>query len=190
MTVRVPLSHRGRRALTNAFIAFHLAVLFVWCLPASFALRRPLAERVSRYVVGLGLWQGWDMFSPNPRTTNIRVGAIVSFADGTSELYDFPQMDRLGFFERYRRERYRKWVNDNLRLDKNPQLWRPAAAWVAGLHADRPAPVTLVRLIRRWWDIPAPEAEGFLGRIKPLERREQEYEFYEWRPPRLRGAPR
>ncbi len=173
---------RTFRILLNAFIAFHLIAVFVWCLPASFSMRRPFARVLARYVVGIGLWQGWDMFSPNPRTVNIRVGALVTFDDGTEELFDFPQMDRLGFMERYRRERYRKWVNDNMRLDKNPSLWKPAAEWVAGLHEGGPSRVASVRLIRRWWDIPAPVAKGWRGRIEPPKRVDHEHEFYTWRP--------
>lgn len=173
---------RTFRALLNAFIAFHLFAVFVWCLPSSFAIRRPFANAISRYIVGIGLWQGWDMFSPNPRTVNIRVGALVTYEDGSEQPFDFPQMDRLGFFERYRRERYRKWVNDNMRLDKNPALWKPAAEWVAGLHGRGSARVARVRLIRRWWDIPPPEATGPLGRITPPVRVDHEYPFYDWRP--------
>lgn len=173
---------RGSRILLNAFIAFHILAVFVWCLPASFSMRRPFARVLSRYVVGIGLWQGWDMFSPNPRTVNIRIGAIVDYADGTSVPFEFPQMDRLGFFERYRRERWRKWVNDNMRLDKNPSLWRPAAEWVANLHEGGASPVAKVRLIRRWWDIPEPVASGPLGRIAPPLRVDHEFQFYVWRP--------
>lgn len=176
MNADLPIS---RRAALSAFIALHLAAIWAWCLPDGFALRRALTRPIAPYVVGVGLWQGWDMFSPNPRAVNIRVGAEVELADGAVLPYEFPQMDRLGFWRRYQKERFRKWANDNLRLDKNPDLWQPAAKWVARLHEKPGAEVAKVRLWRRWWDIPPPRASGRLGRLEPPERDRKEFMFYE-----------
>lgn len=171
-----------RRTLVNAFIVLHLAVIWTWCLPQTFALRRPLTRLTSHYVLATGLWQGWSMFSPNPRRVDIRVGAEIEFADGAKTLYDFPQMDRLGYWERYRKERFRKWANDSLRLDTKKALWKPAAEWVARRYDANPSRVTRVRLIRRWRDIPPPKATGLLGRIEPPKRIDREHTFYEYIP--------
>lgn len=168
-----------RRTAVNIFIAYHLVAIWVWCLPKDFALRAPLLKWTAPYIVRSGLWQHWTMFSPNPRTENIRVGAEITYANGSVQSYEFPQMDRLGYMERYRRERFRKWANDNLRLDDHSRLWPPAARWVARLHSGGPQPVSRVRLVRRWSAQRPPAARGWNGRIEAQERTIQEYFFHQ-----------
>jgi hypothetical protein len=94
------------------------------------------------------------MFAPRPRDAQIQVAAEVEREDGRLDLWEFPQMERMGYLERYRRERFRRWANDALRLDERSDLWAPAARYVALTSARSGRPPRQVALIRRWAPIP------------------------------------
>jgi hypothetical protein len=68
-------------------------------------------------------------------------------------------MENLGFFEKYVKERYRKYANDNLRLDSNSTLWPDAARYIARVNNRPSNPPVSVDLVRYWSIVPPPGAE-------------------------------
>lgn len=148
---------RLRSWAINAFIVGYLAAVVSWSLPTP---ARVDAVRVLRRIseplmLRAGLWQGWDMFAPTPLSTNLSVEARVRLADGSEVTWVFPRMERLGYLERYRKERYRKW-RERVRLDAYSLVWADAARWIAR-QASRPGvPAREVVLTRRWARIPPP----------------------------------
>lgn len=148
------------KAVISAFIFFHLVAIFFWAVPLNTLLRTAFNERISPYMIWSGLWQSWDMFAPNPRITNIYLEAEITLQDGQQRIWKFPRMDELGLVKRYFQERYRKWANDNVRLDINARLWPDIARYIARLHYDPSNPPQSIKLIRYWSDIPPPAAPG------------------------------
>jgi len=111
------------------------------------------------YMFWSGLFQGWDMFAPEPRSVNAYVEAAVIYKDGRIHNWKFPRMEQLGLTERYYRERYRKYV-ENLQVDSNAALWPDAARRIARLNEEDPSnPPAIVMLIRYWSDI-VPRPDG------------------------------
>lgn len=149
-----------RRRLVSAFIAFNLFAITCWCVP----LQSPLLSRIRSgmlpYMRWIGLFQSWDMFAPNPSNLNNYVGALVKFRDGSSRLWNFPRMENLGYVDRYFKERYRKYANDNLRLDADSALWPDAARYIARVNNQPSNPPVQVSLIRYWSVIPPPGPYG------------------------------
>lgn len=93
-----------------------------------------------------GLSQNWSLFAPDPRSTTYQLEARLTYADGTSDRWRPPTGDR--FLGVYRGFRWRKWANRVLDGD-NQDLWRPAAAYIAGENRRDgvfPVEVTLVHL--------------------------------------------
>jgi hypothetical protein len=151
---------KRKRAIISAFIAVHLVALYSWAMPPFTepwnSLRNSINNVFRPYLLFTGIWQGWDMFAPNPLSINTYLVAEVTLKDGSVVIWPFPRMEFLGFFEKYYQERWRKWAADNVRLDKNSALWPDAARYVARLHARLPSPPAQVKLIRHWADIPPP----------------------------------
>lgn len=109
------------------------------------------------YTMSTGFWQYWDMFAPNPANTDRYGTATIRYADGTTEEWAYPRVYDLGIFEKYLKERYRKFFE---RAHDEPfiYLWSPFARRVAELATHTPAnPVVQVTLRRHFMVIPPPD---------------------------------
>ncbi len=144
------------RILVSAFIVFHAGSIAVWSIPSQSKLGQVAKRAIGPYMTASGLWQGWDMFAPDPLALNASVDAEITFRDGTAWHWVFPRPETMGPVERYLKERYRK-LRENVRLDAMHVAWPDIARYVARLHADTANPPVRVVLTRRWSTIPPPQ---------------------------------
>ncbi len=97
-----------RRRMISAFILFHLLLITVVAVPLkAFA---GVKDLVMPYMRWSGLFQSWDMFGPDPVKVNSYVKAVIISRDRHMQVWSFPKMEDLGFGERFRKERYRKFL--------------------------------------------------------------------------------
>jgi hypothetical protein len=159
----------SRQNIISIFILFHLIAITSWALPWNAPVVRDVKELVRPYLLWTGLFQTWDMFSPNPKSVNAYVKAIVITSDRHMKVWSFPRMEELGIGERYTKERYRKFVEDLLD-QKNEGLWPDVANHVARQFnnpIDPPDKVMLIQFqtdIKPWADKsynPVPEPNVF-----------------------------
>ncbi|HXH60887.1 MAG TPA: hypothetical protein VNI20_05965 [Fimbriimonadaceae bacterium] len=149
-------------------VYFHLFMVVSWTLPhpparvmrkdAHFSLKdapnyllkyndKEIKSSFLAYYMGsTGFWQYWDMFSPNPATRDSWLDAIVEYKDGTKMVYKYPRMYDMSIFEKYFKERYRKFA-ENAIPDKDSYKWPAIARRVAYLSdkddTNPPVKVTL-----------------------------------------------
>ena len=125
---------------------------------------RLIRARVGRYILSAGLWHTWDMFANAPISNNY-LEAEVTFADDSRATWPFPRVDRLPYFQRYRSERYRKWVTESVVAAGNPApVVAEAAAQFAARQVERPGnPPRKVELIRYRSQTPPPRR----GQLQP-----------------------
>jgi hypothetical protein len=161
-----------------------LAVVYMigatsWSMPDGFPLKRVIDQRYRPAFQWLGLWQGWDMFAPQPRDEDIYVSAEIYFADGTKETRALTRMIEMPYLERYSKERWRKFFNDNLRLDANKSMWEPGAAWIAReAAASSGREVDRVELVRSWRKSLLPRDAGdVMNDQRPYNR----FVFHNWK---------
>lgn len=140
----------ARRWPTILVVAYALAA-FSWTIPDGLFPPKPAIDRLSAGpFLLLGLWQAWDMFSPDPRTADICVEMRCTNRDGTNDRRMLSDMIAMGFLERWQKDRWRKYFNDHLRLDAERRLWQPFAEYaVRRLREEGENPVT-IELVR-WW---------------------------------------
>ncbi len=169
-----PSQDRLSRFVISLFIIFYISAITLWILPWSRA-KQILLEPVSDQIYFMGAWQGFGVFAPDPRTNNIRIHATITYDDGTSTIWHYPSMEKLGFLERYCREHYRKFGNDC--LNSTELLWRDFARFVARKHDRKNKHPLTVSLTRTWSETP-PIEEG-LG--KPNPEQSNKYRFYLYR---------
>src|SRR6201985_661708 len=133
-----------RRGVISAFILFHLLVITVVAVPLkAFA---GVKELVMPYMRWSGLFQSWDMFGPDPVKVNTYVKAVVISRDRHMQVWSFPKMEDLGLEERFRKERYRKFL-EVLPLPQYAPLWPGVATHLARLlnnPADPPDKILLI----------------------------------------------
>ena len=181
-----------KRALIHAFVAFHLAAAVGWSFTSNTPtepLGKMVRSHLSRYMLPSGFWQTWNMFAPNPAVSNNSLEAEITFRDGSREVWKFPRVSDMGYFERYRCERYRKWGNERVLAagKPDPRVAGPAARFAAR-QVERPGtPVRAVDLARYRAQIPSPKR----GRWRPYNDPPPDWErqvFFTWSPETGRQA--
>jgi hypothetical protein len=139
--------HGFMHGVISIFILFHLIAITCWALPWNFAPLRGVREIVRPYMVWSGLFQTWDMFAPNPKSINSYIKAVVITENRHMKVWTFPRMEELSFWERYRKERYRKF-EEALQDQQNEVLWPDVATHIARLlksPGDLPDKVLLIQ---------------------------------------------
>ncbi len=144
------LSERIERSVTGR-IAISIAVVLLLLLevathlPTTWALHRSVADPADTAIRIVASEQQWGVFSPDPRSTSLRIEGRVTFEDGTTEVWHLPEGPRVGANLRF--YRWRKWL-ERVRADDLRSLWEPTARWIASEYDDRPSPVAKVQLVR------------------------------------------
>jgi hypothetical protein len=156
-TAKVPF---GRRILINAFLLFHIVAITCWCIPLNSTLLSECRALIRPYMLWSGLFQTWNMFAPVPKRLNAYIEASVILTDGQVQTWPFPRMEKLGYFERYRKERYNKFA-ENLREDAKSGLWPDAARYVARLYKNPSNPPKIIVFVRYWSEIRRAAWNGF-----------------------------
>lgn len=170
-----PLSENQQflRGAITAFIFFHLIAIACWSFPFTFSPVENIKEFTRPYMIWAGLFQSWDFFAPNPKRTDSYVEAVVITQGHRQQVWAFPRMEQLGYFDRYREERYRKFA-ENLPDRKSAGLWPGVAKHAAGLYAGQADPPEAVLLI----EFQAPILPGQRLILKP----DIFYEYVEYVP--------
>src|SRR6266568_2768315 len=154
--IRVTGKDQVKRVVISAFLLFQLVVIVSGSIPANFFLvtalhaqgfLTALKEKLAPYAWAAGLQVGWDMFSPNPSRDNSYIDAEISYRNGRKQIWSFPQMQELGYAERYVKERYRRFATESLCAKENAVLWPDAARYIARLNADASNPPRTVKLV-------------------------------------------
>jgi hypothetical protein len=145
-----------KRWAVNAFIVFHILAITCCNLPPS-QLQSAGLNLFRTYLILTGTMQTWLMFSPNPVVVNTYLGATVHYADGSKRTYTFPRMAKLGTFEKYRQERWRKFI-ENTQPSTGQAYWPYLARYAAIVNNYTPKtnPVVSVDLMRYQRFIPQP----------------------------------
>jgi hypothetical protein len=152
---------RGVRYIAiNAFLVFHILAITCWCIPINSPLIPLCRDLVRPYLSWSGLFQSWDMFSPNPRSANDYLEAIIIYKDGSTRLWSFPRMELLSLTERYVKERYRKF-EENLQKGEYSDLRPDAARYIARLNGGPSNPPQTVMLVVRWSEIIPSADDGY-----------------------------
>lgn len=100
---------------------------------------------IRSYLFGLGTWQFWDMFSPNPSQIDIWCDAEVIYKDGKKKIYEYPRIFKLPIHNKYAQERYRKFY-ERASDGRYTYLWPVFALRIAYINDDLKNPPVTIRL--------------------------------------------
>lgn len=125
------------------------------------------------YLLSTGLWQYWNMFAPNPANTDFWWDAIVTYQSGKVAIMPYPRMKDLGLFEKYFKERYRKYL-ERMNTDATDNWKRPTFAQRMALLAYRDPKDPPVRVqLRRHYRV-------MEGMDKPVPEKYTEYILFDY----------
>ena len=160
-----------RRGVISAFILLHLFVITVVAVPLK--AFSGVKDLVMPYMRWSGLFQSWDMFGPDPVKVNSYVKAVVISRDRHMQVWSFPKMEDLGLGERFRKERYRKFM-EVLPQPQLALLWPDVAIHLARSLNNPADPPDKILLIEFQSDI----HPGSVDSPEPVARPNVFYEDY------------
>lgn len=155
-------------------MVFHMVMILSWSLPnpppaivngtlkptpANIASRLPdfalaansefkFGTPAKYYLMSTGLWQYWDMFAPNPANLDFWWDSIITYKSGRREVVPYPRMKTMNVFEKYFKERYRKYL-ERMNTDATDRWKRPTFAQRMALLAYRDPSDPPVRVLLR-----------------------------------------
>jgi hypothetical protein len=162
-----------RKPIISAFILFYMSAVMLWVCPPS-RTKDALIKPITDSIWWTGVWQGFAVFAPDPRKINFRIVATIKYDDGSEKIWNYPAMEKLGFFERYCKEHFRKFGNDC--MNYNELLWPDFARYIARQQDEKAKHPVSITLTRTWADI-LPIEEG-LNKPNPEQNRSYQFFFY------------
>ncbi len=99
----------ARKVLVSAFLVVHLSATAVWVLPTC-PLKTWAFDAVSYYIVPLGLWQYWGMFSPDPPRSVLELEAEAIDIRGVQYNFAFPKQADYSVWQAIPRYRHPKFA--------------------------------------------------------------------------------
>lgn len=124
------LWQRIRKPLISTGLFVILSTFIIYLLLPNLVLAR-LVEPLHKFIAFFNLAQGYGVFAPNPTTKNSHIVGVVFYTDGSSRLYEFPRLDRISMTNKLWKERYRKFLEDNIPQKRNAHLVNDVARFVA-----------------------------------------------------------
>jgi hypothetical protein len=181
----VSLVRRAFRHWQTFLVVAYTVAAFTWTIPASlFPPKTTIDGMVAGPFLLLGLWQAWDMFSPDPRATDICVEMRCTDRDGTVDRRMLTDMVAMGYLERWQKDRWRKYFNDHLRLDDEQRLWQPFTEYAVRRLREEGHDPEKIELVR-WWR-PCEPAVRPEWRADVRQTPWNSYMFHRWAVPRER----
>lgn len=147
---------RIRKPIISFFLVLNFGLILLYLSQAPVPGR--IVDFFKNYFFFLGIAQNYGVFAPSPRQANLHLLALITYEDGTTKLYTFPRMDRMSLVDKLLKERYRKFLEDNVQTLAFPNLDKDVAVFAARqsdiFPDNHPKTVYLLR---------------FMGSVPPIE---------------------
>lgn len=171
-----------KKALLNLFIICYGLGSFIMCCPPS-KFRDATVSAIKPLFDCFGLYQFFYMYAPDPPSVHrIHICADISFADGTSRVWEFPALDsfKSDFYKHQSKHRYYQWKYYLFFPGAYPQILPDAARWAARMNWDPKNPPVRVVLFNRPEITLLPAVDT--GRVTALAAPGSEFFTYQVRP--------
>jgi len=142
-----------KKKIINFAIASYLVLIALNGLPLDSLLFRKMKDFSSPFVVGIGLWQGWNMFAPNPLRSDTYIYARLYFKDGSFITKNIEIDLEDNFLKVFREVRWTKWSKDNVRQEAYRSLWEPTLRYMVAKYGTVENPVVKGQLLRKSYEV-------------------------------------
>lgn len=142
------------RYISNFLIVGYLATIYFSGVPESNTLNNRIKKKASSVAFALGIWPSWSMFAPNPIKFDTKSFVEITYKNGEVKEHDV-EIELDGILATFRRARWMKFSQDNLRNPNQKGLLSPAIRYHYQKYKNIENPITSIVIKRRWWDVPA-----------------------------------
>lgn len=146
------------KLVVSAFMFTYVASVVVWCID-EIPFKTELAP-IARWInIADGGVQHWSLFSPDVRSVIYHETAIVSYKDGSMKLYEFPRMQKLSQWEKFKHEKLRKLFSDNIPWAGWEAFLPDVAQYLAASNQDSANPPAMVTMVFNSTKNPKPDPD-------------------------------
>lgn len=142
-----------KKKVINIAIISYLALIALHGIPLDSLLFRKLKDKTAPFVVGVGMWQGWNMFAPNPLRSDTYIFARLYFKDGSFITKNVEMDLEDNFLKVFREVRWTKWAKDNVRQEDYKSLWEPALRYMVAKYGTVENPVIKGQLLKKEYEV-------------------------------------
>lgn len=143
---------RLARYSLNCLIVFYLGVIYFSGVPESNTLNIRLKEKASKVAMLAGIWPSWSMFAPNPIRFDSKSYVEITYKNGEVKEHDV-EIPLKGLMAPFRRARWMKYSQDNLRSPRQKGLLPPAIRHFVHKYNDKKNPIVNVIIKRKWAEV-------------------------------------
>lgn len=144
--------NRLTKYILNSLIVSYLVVIYFSGVPETNTLNFRLKEKAMNVAFAVGIWPSWSMFAPNPIKFDSKSYVEITYKDGKVKEYDV-EKETPGILGPFRKARWMKYSQDNLRNPTQRALLNPAIRYFTRKYDSPGNPVVHVQLKRKWSDI-------------------------------------
>jgi hypothetical protein len=158
--VKKPLSSGDRKIYSGLIVTFFIvanAIAFSH-LPGNESWLIPI---VRRYAGFFGLEQNWTMFS-GLRKANFHMLSVITFADGTQKLYEYPRMNLISQQEHFIHEKRRTLFYEYLPGRWGRKYIPSMARYLVWCNEDPKNNPSIITYIYNFADVPKPDPKNWV----------------------------
>lgn len=151
--------------VVSAFMFTYVASVVVWCFD-EIPFKKELSPLSHWINIADGGVQHWSLFSPDVRSVIYHETALISYKDGTMKLYEFPRMQKLNDWEKFKHEKLRKLFSDNIPWPGYESFLPNIAQFLAASSQDKTNPPAMVTMVFNSTQNPKPDPDNWNYRDK------------------------
>lgn len=136
----------------NTLIVMYLGIIYFTGVPETNTLNFRIKEQAMKVAFVIGIWPSWSMFAPNPIKFDSKSYVEISYQNGEVIELDV-EKDLDGILAPFRKARWMKYSQDNLRNPNQKVLLRPALNYFARKFKIEGNPITYIQIKRRWLEV-------------------------------------
>lgn len=140
------------RKITNSAIVLYLAVIYFSGVPESNTLNFRLKEQSLKVAFAVGIWPSWSMFAPNPIKFDSKSYVSITYLNGEVKEYDI-EIEPTGILAPFRKARWMKYSQDNLRSSEQRPLLNPAMNHFLHKYNQKGNPIVNLQIKRKWSEV-------------------------------------
>lgn len=144
------------KGLITSFIAIYFGSVIVW-LFAEIPYQKEMAPYAHWINIADAGVQHWSLFSPDVRHIIYHETALITFKDGSLKLYEFPRMEKLNHWEKFKHEKLRKLFGDCIPWPDYRVFLPSVSQFLAFSNTDNKNPPAIVTMIFNYSENPEPD---------------------------------
>lgn len=133
----------------NCLIISYLVVIYFSGVPETNTFNSRLKEKTMKIALAVGIWPSWSMFAPNPIRFDSKSYVSVLYKNGTVKEQDV-EIELTGPLATFRKARWMKYSQDNLRSPTQRALLSPALRYFRKKFHDPENPIVNIQIKRKW----------------------------------------